>query len=83
MRMTLLRNTLAIQMIQGIFEECAPTKIVDSWDADSSTESSDGDVNESSDDDEPDDFSFKQWIRQDKKIKKMMKNIEKSKFYDE
>ena len=42
----------------------------------------DGDVNESSDDDEPDSFSFKQWICQDKK-KKVMKNLEKSEFYDE
>ena len=69
--------------MKGICEECEPTKIIDSWDADSSTESSDGDVNESSDDDEPDNFSFKQWIRQDKKIKKVMKNLEKSEFYDE
>ena len=60
--------------MKDICEECEPTKIIDSWDADSSTESSDGDVNESSDDDEPDNFSFKQWIRQNKKIKKVMKN---------
>ena len=69
--------------MKDICEECEPTKIIDSLDADSSTESSDGHVNEPSDDDEPDSFSFKQWIRQDKKIKKVMKNLEKSEFYDE
>ena len=68
--------------MKGICEECEPSKIIDSWDADSSTESNDGDVNESRDDDEPENFSFKQWIRQDKKIKKVMKNLEKSEFYD-
>ena len=65
-----------ISCITNDCAECKPEKILESWDA-----SSDESESNSDSDEEVDTITFSTWTREDKKIKKVVKSLDKDEFY--
>ena len=62
--------------ITNDYAECKPEKILQSWDA-----SSDESESNSDSDEEVETITFSTWTREDKKIKKVVKSLDKDEFY--
>ena len=65
-----------ISCITNDCAECKPEKILESWDA-----SSDESESNSDSDEEVDTITFSTWTREDKKIKKVVKSLDKDEFH--
>ena len=70
-----------LNCITNVCEKCSPLEILQTWDTDLSGESSESES--STKEDEVDSITFSTWTREEGKIKKILKSLDREQFYQQ